>query len=54
MFELGACNLNKFVITTTSEKPIYQHPYRKSGKEREAIKQVNRKNVEGENHPTVK
>ena len=39
MFELGACNLNKFVITTTSEKPIYQHPYRKSGKEREAIKQ---------------
>ena len=39
MFELGACNLNKFVITTTSEKPIYQHPYRKSEREREAIKQ---------------
>ena len=39
MFELGACNLNKFTIITTTEKPIYQHPYRKSERERLAIKQ---------------
>ena len=26
MFDLGTCNVKKFDIITTSEKPIYQHP----------------------------
>ena len=39
LLELGACNLKKLTIKTTTEKPIYQHPYRKSERERLAIKQ---------------
>ena len=26
MFDLGTCNVKKFDIITSSEKPIYQHP----------------------------
>ncbi|MFM7683964.1 MAG: RNase H-like domain-containing protein [Bacteroidota bacterium] len=32
-----ACNVKNFEIITTAETPIYQHPYRKSEKEREII-----------------
>ena len=38
MFDLGTCNVKKFDIITSSEKPIYQHPYRKSEKEKQSIR----------------
>ena len=38
LFDLGTCNVKKFDIITSSEKPIYQHPYRKSEKEKQAIR----------------
>jgi hypothetical protein len=36
--ELGCCKMAKVTVHTTSNAPIFQHPYRKSYREREVLK----------------
>ena len=44
--ELGSCKLKKIVIKTSASSPIFQYPYRKSMKERQAIKEEVNKMLE--------
>lgn len=37
--DLGTCKVKKYKLTTTTEQPIFLHPYRKSYKERQLIKE---------------